>query len=573
VLEDPDRYGYYRPEGDGMMVGLFEPVGKPWHLDGVPPDFAFGTIDPDWDRMAPFLAPAMDRIPLLADCGVRLFFCGPESFTSDVRPLLGPAPELDGYWVAAGMNSLGILLGGGVGQLLAHWIVDGVPPLDVTGYSVGRTATHETSRRFRSERTPEQLGVLFGDAAWPHWKPTTARGIRRSVLHDRHVAAGAHFGVSFGWEFPEWFADAGEHPRTVLDFVRQESHPLVAREHHTVRTAVGVLDMSLMAKLMVQGPNAGAVLNRLSANDVDREVGRLVYTQWLNGRGGIVADVTVSKLADDRFLVVSSDITHREIEPRIRRETRADEVVVVTDVTSATTLLSVQGPASRQLLARLTDADLSNEAFGYLTAQQIHVGYAPVLAGRVTYVGELGYELHVPTEHAAGLYDLLFEEGRDLGIRPVGLAAMAGLRLEKGYRDMGIDIDTTDTVLEAGLGFAVAWDKPGGFIGREAMVAAKAAGAPTDRVVCLFVDDPDADLFGSEPIMLGDQWVGYVRAAAFGHTLGGPVALAQVHHGDGVTAAWLAANRFEVHTPAGRLPAQVRFAPFYDPQRLRILAD
>jgi 4-methylaminobutanoate oxidase (formaldehyde-forming) len=334
-----------------------------------------------------------------------------------------------------------------------------------------------------------------------------------------------------------------------------------------------VLDMSLMAKLMVQGPHAGAVLNRLSANDVDRETGRLVYTQWLDARGGIVADVTVSKLADERFLVICSDITHRQIEPRIRREARADEVVVVTDVTSATTLLSVQGPASRELLGRLTDADLSNTAFPYLTAQHIHVGYAPVLAGRVTYVGELGYELHVPTEHSAGLYDLLFETGRDLGIRRVGLGAMASLRLEKGYRDMGVDIDTTDTVLEAGLGFAVAWDKPGGFIGRDAMLAAKAAGAPVDRIVGLFVDDPQADLFGGEPVLLDGHWVGYVRAAAFGHTLGGPVALAQVHCADGVTSAWLAAGSFEVHTPARRLSARVQLAPFYDPQRLRILAD
>ena len=573
VVEDPDRYGYYRPEGDGMLVGLFEPVGKPWHLDGVPHDFAFGTIDPDWDRMAEFLAPAMDRIPSLADCGVRLFFCGPESFTSDVRPLLGPAPELDGYWVAAGMNSLGILLGGGVGNLMAQWIVDGVAPLDVTRYAVGRVATHETSRRFRADRTPEQLGVLFGDAVWPQWKPSTARDVRRSVLHDRHVAAGAHFGTSFGWEYPEWFAEPGEHPRTVLDFVRQESHPLVAREHHAVREAVGVLDMSLMAKWMVQGPHAAAVLNRLSANDIDREVGRLVYTQWLDTRGRIIADVTVSRLGDERFLVVTSDITHRQIDAWVRRECRPGEVVVCTDVTSATTLLSLQGPASRTLLGRLTDADLSNQAFPYLTAQQIHVGYAPVLVGRVTYVGELGYELHVPTEHAAGLYDLLFATGADLGLRPVGLGAMASLRLEKGYRDMGIDIDNTDTVLEAGLGFAVAWDKPGGFIGRDAMVAARSLGAPRDRVVSLFVDDPDAELFGGEPLLLDGQWNGYIRAAAFGHTLGGPVALAQVHCDDGVTAAWLAANRFEVHTPARRLPATVQLGPLYDPTRSRILAD
>ena len=264
VVEDPDRYGYYRPEGDGMLVGLFEPVAKPWSLDGVPHDFAFGTIEPDWERMAPFLAPAMDRIPALADAGVRLFFCGPESFTSDVRPLLGPAPELDGFWVAAGMNSLGILLGGGVGAVMAQWIVDGVPPVDVTGYAIDRAATFESSRRFRADRTVEQLGVLFGDAVWPAWKPSTGRGVRRSVLHDRHVAAGAHFAPSFGWEYAEWFAAPDERVAPVLDFVRQPSHPLVEREHRAVREAVGVLDMSLMAKLMVQGPHAAAVLQRLT---------------------------------------------------------------------------------------------------------------------------------------------------------------------------------------------------------------------------------------------------------------------------------------------------------------------
>lgn len=573
VLEDPDRYSYYRPEGDGMMIGLFEPVGKPWHLDGVPPEFAFGTIEPDWDRMAPFLVPALDRIPSLADCGVRLFFCGPESFTSDVRPLLGPAPELDGYWVAAGMNSLGILLGGGVGQLLAHWIVEGVAPLDVTNYCVARVATHETSRRFRAERTPEQLGVIFGDAAWPNWQPTTARGIRRSVLHDRHMAAGAHFGVSCGWEFPEWFAEPTEKWQAQSDFGRPASHRFVAREHHTVRQAVRVLDMSLMAKLMVQGPHAGVVLNRLSANEIDREVGRLVYTQWLDRQGGIVADVTITKLAEDRFMVVSSDITHRQIEPRIRRESRHDEVVVVTDVTSGTTLLSVQGPASRQLLSRLTDADLSNGGFPYLTAQFIHVGYSPVLVARVTYVGELGYELHVPAEHAAGLYDLLLGAGIDLGIRPVGLGAMASLRLEKGYRDMGLDIDNTDTVLAAGLGFAVSWDKPGGFIGQEAMVAARALGAPKDRVVSLFIEDPDAYLFGGEPLLHEGRWIGYLRATAFGHTLGGPVALAQVHNDEGVTASWLAAGGFEVQTPTRRMNAIVQMTPLYDPLRQRIMAE
>jgi glycine cleavage system aminomethyltransferase T/glycine/D-amino acid oxidase-like deaminating enzyme len=573
VIEDPDRYGYYRPEGDGMLVGLFEPIAAPWSLDGVPGDASFTTLPPDWDRLGPFLGPALDRIPSLADVGVRMLFCGPESFTPDVHPMLGPAPELDGYFVAAGLNSLGILLGGGVGNVMAQWIVDGVPPVDITGYAVDRAARHETSRRFRAERTVEQLGVLFGDGVWPSWKPATARDVRRSVLHDRLVAEGGHFNVSMGWEFAEWYDINSEHPESRLDFTRPDSFGIVAEEHRTIREAVGVLDMSLMAKLMVQGPDALAVLNRLSTSDIDREIGRLVYTQWLDPSGGIMADLTVTRLGEQQFLVVASDVIHRRVEPMIRRETRPDEVVVVTDTTSAVTLLSLQGPLSRELLTRLSDADFSNEAFPYLSARQIHVGYAPVLAARVTYVGELGWELHVPTEYATHVYDELRSTGADLGFRPVGLAAMNSLRLEKGYRDMGIDIDNTDNPLGAGLGFTVSWDKPGGFVGRDALREAKEQGPPRDRVVSLAVDDATAELFGNEPLLHNGEWVGYVRAAAFGHTIGGPVGLAQVHHEDGVTGDFLAAGGFSLHSPSGTLPVRLQIAPLYDPKRLRILAD
>ena len=571
VIEDPDNYGYYRPEGDGMLVGLFEPVGAPWSLDGVPRGFSFGKLPPDWDRMAPYLGPALDRIPVLSETGVRTFFCGPESFTADVRPLLGPAPELDGYFVAAGLNSLGILSGGGVGKMMAHWIVDGVPPVDATSVAIDRTAGYEVSRRFRAERTVEQLGVLFGDAVWPAWKPSTGRNVRRSVLHDRLAAAGAHFGVSAGWEYPEWFADHGAAPAPALGFQRPAAHDIIGREHAAIREAAGVIDMSLMAKFLVQGPDAGPVLSRLSANDVLLGPGRLVYTQWLNQTGGIVADLTVTCLEPDRFLVIASDIIHRRVEPLIRRAVRPGEVVTVADITSGTTLFTVQGPASRDLIGRLTDADLSNDAFPYLSARPIHVGYAPVLAIRVTYVGELGWELHVPAEYAAGVHDDLSAAGADLGFRLVGLSAMSSLRLEKGYRDMGVDIDNTDNPLEAGLGFAVAWDKPGGFTGRDALLEARAAGPPRHRVVSLIAEDPAIDLFGNEPVFLGGQWVGYVRAAAYGYTVGGAVGLAQVQCADGVTGGWLKSGDFRVHTPAGDVPVRLQIAPLYDPQRLRIL--
>jgi glycine cleavage system aminomethyltransferase T/glycine/D-amino acid oxidase-like deaminating enzyme len=572
VIEDPDSYGYYRPEGDGMLVGLFEPEGAPWSLDGVARDFSFGKLPPDWDRMERFLGPALARIPCLAETGVRTFFCGPESFTADVKPLIGPAPELDGYFVAAGLNSLGILSGGGVGSVVASWIVDGVPPVDTAHIAIDRTATYETSRKFRAERTVEQLGVLFGDAVWPSWKPSTGRNVRRSVLHDRLTAAGGHFAQSAGWEFAEWYAQADEHPVTRLGFGRPESHSVVRREHNTIRHAVGMMDMSLMAKFIVAGPGAAAVLSRLSANNVTAGLGRIVYTQWLDEAGGIVADLTVTWLEPEKFLVVVSDVIHRRIEPLIRRASRPGEILTVTDVTSGTTLMSVQGPASRELIGRLTDADLGNEPFPYMTARNIHVGYAPVLAIRVTYVGELGFELHVPAEYAAGVYDDLAAAGRDLGFAPVGLSAMSGLRLEKGYRDFGVDIDNTDNPLEAGLSFAVAWDKPGAFIGRDALLRARAEGPPRHRVVGLLAEDPAVDLFGNEPVRRDGEWVGYVRAAAYGHTVGGAVGLAQVACADGVTGEWLKGGEFRVQTGAGHVPVQLQIAPFYDPQRLRILA-
>jgi glycine cleavage system aminomethyltransferase T len=458
-----------------------------------------------------------------------------------------------------------------VGKMMAHWIVDGVPPVDATSVAIDRTAGYEVSRRFRAERTVEQLGVLFGDAVWPAWKPSTGRNVRRSVLHDGLAAAGAHFGVSAGWEYPEWFADHGAAPVPAVGFQRPAAHDIIGREHAAIREAVGVIDMSLMAKFLVQGPDAGPVLSRLSANDVLLGPGRLVYTQWLNQAGGIVADLTVTCLEPDRFLVIASDIIHRRVEPLIRRAVRPGEVVTVADITSGTTLFTVQGPASRDLIGRLTDADLSNDAFPYLSARPIHVGYAPVLAIRVTYVGELGWELHVPAEYAAGVHDDLSAAGADLGFRLVGLSAMSSLRLEKGYRDMGVDIDNTDNPLEAGLGFAVAWDKPGGFTGRDALLEARAAGPPRHRVVSLIAEDPAIDLFGNEPVFLGGQWVGYVRAAAYGYTVGGAVGLAQVECADGVTGGWLKSGDFRVHTPAGDVPVRLQLAPLYDPQRLRIL--
>jgi heterotetrameric sarcosine oxidase gamma subunit len=576
VIEDPDRYGYYREEGGGLLVGLFEPVAAPWHPDAIPADSSFAELPPDWDRVGPYLEAAMDRVPILTDVGIRTFFCGPESFTPDIHPMLGPAPELDGYWVAAGLNSLGILLGGGVGSVVAQWLVDGVAPVDVAAYAVERALPYETSRRFRVERTVEQLGVLFGDGAWPTWQPSTARGVRRSPLHDRHVAAGAHMGVSMGWEFPEWFAGSPQQEellRPTPDFGPQAAVDVVAAEHRAVREAVGVMDMTLMTKLSVAGPDAGAVLDRLSTAAVAGAVGRVTYTQWLDASGGIMADLTVTRLAGGRFLVVASDVTHKRVGAMIRRQVRPGEQVVVTDVTSGTVLLSVQGPRSRELLQRMTPDDLSGTALPYLRAREVELDYARVLLARVTYVGELGYEVHVPTEYAPALYDALLDAGADLGLRRVGLAAMGGLRLEKGYRDFGVDIDNTDNPLEVGLDFTVAWDKAGGFVGRDALLALRDdPERGTRAMVQLLVQDPVVRLHGNEPVLLDGRWVGYVRAAGYGHTLGGAVGLAVVEDAGGVTEEWLAGTKLTVDCAGAVVPVTASLRPMYDPERTRILS-
>jgi len=569
IIEELDCYGYFREEGGGMLVGLFEPVGAAWHPEGAPEDFAFGTIPPDWERMTPFLEKAMERIPSLDSAGIRTFFCGPESFTADVAPMLGPAPEMRGLWVAAGLNSLGILQAGGVGSLMAEWMVEGSCPVDIAHYTVERATSVENTRRFRSERIVEQLGVLFGDGSYPTFHNHTARDIRHSPLHDVWVAHRAHFAVSAGWEFVEWFYPEGEPEREIpMTWGRGFWTPWVAEEHRTIREAVGAIDMTLMSKFLVQGPDAATVLDRLSANAVAGDVGSVTYTQWCNDKGGIEADLTVTRLAEDRFMVIVSDISHRRVERMIRDEVRAGEFATVTDMTSAYCLLTIQGPKSRELLQRVSPDDLSEEAFPYLTAREIEIGYSRLTALRVTYVGELGFELLIPSDQARSVWRVLEEAGGDLGFRPVGLAAMHGLRLEKAYRDYGVDIDVTDTPVSAGLSFAVAWDKPVDFRGKAALERLRSD--RTSRLVPLRVDDPAPLLHGGEPVFKDGTWVGYVQVGGFGHTLGTCVGLATVDHADGVTGDWLSSGGFTVAINGQSYPATLQFAPFYDPERKRV---
>ncbi len=569
IIEDPGSYGYFREEGGGLLVGLFEPVGAAWHPEGAPYDFAFGTIPPDYERVTPFLDNAMLRIPSLETAGIRLFFCGPESFTHDVAPMVGPVPELHGMFVAAGLNSVGILSGGGIGKTVAAWIVDGVAPVDMAGYAVERALPFENTFRFRSERVVEQLGVLFGDGLYPTFEQKTARNIRRTPLHDIWKAKGAHFSVSHGWEYPQWFSPSGVVPEVPSTWGRGEWTPWVDAEQLAIRNDVGVIDMTLMSKFLVQGPNAGDVLDRLSANDVNGAVGRVVYTQWLNDAGGIEADLTVTRLDDEVFMVVVSDITHRRVERMVRDEVRDGEFAVITDVTAGYTLLTVQGPKSRELLQRTSPDDLSNDAFPYLTAKTVEIGYSRLTALRVTYVGELGYELYVPADQAVSVWETLEAAGADLGLRPVGLAAMNALRLEKGYRDYAVDIDNTDTPVSVGLAFAVAWDKPTEFRGKQALQALRSD--RSSRIVSFKLDGADAVLHGAEAVLRDGEWIGYVLAGAYGATVGAPLGLATIDWAEGITAAWLAEGGFEVVVAGEKHAATLQLRPLYDPERARVV--
>jgi glycine cleavage system aminomethyltransferase T/glycine/D-amino acid oxidase-like deaminating enzyme len=570
VLEDPGCYGYYREEVGGLMIGLFEPVCAPWNVGRVPEDFSFGELEPDWDRMGPYVEKAMSRVPVSMELGVRKFFCGPESFTPDLQPVVGEAPELRNYFVAAGLNSIGILTGGGLGRVLAHWIVNGSPDVDVTGFNIDRLHTYQRNPEYRRTRTVESLGLVY-QCHYPTRSMQTARGAKKSAFYDRLAARGAHFRDVSGWEGADWYAPAGVEPKVEeLSWGRQSWFPWWAEEHRAAREGVILMDMSFMAKFLVQGRDAGRVLNWISANDVNGESGLITYTQWLNEAGTLEADLTVTKLDDEHYWVVASDTAHRHAETWMRRHIPDEARTFVTDVTSGYAQLNVQGPLSRELLQSVTNVDLSNEAFPFRTAREIDIGYARVMCIRITYLGELGYELYIPTEQATHVYDRLVEAGEPLGARHAGLKALASLRMEKAYRDYGHDIDNTDSVLEAGLGFAVALDKPGGFLGRDAVLAKKAEGPLRKRLVQILIKDPEPMLYHAEIVHRDQRPVGYVRAASYGHTLGGAVGLAMLESDSAIDQAWLDQGHFEVDVAGRRYPAIASLRPLYDPQMKRV---
>lgn len=570
IFEDPDRFAYYREETGGLMVGLFEPVAAPWSLDRIPDDFSFGEIPSDWDRLAPFLEYAMEILPGLENVGVRKLFTGPESFTPDNGFLMGEAPELANFFVAAGFNSLGILTGAGAGSIVASWIADGVPPIDVTDVDIARMSPFQTNRPYLAERSVELLGRLHSTGSWPHSHPTTARNVKRSVIHERLEKAGAHFGESSGWESASWFAPVDANIEFKFTYARQDWFEFHAAEHRAVRSAVALFDLSSMSKFLVQGPDAEATLNLLSGNNIAVPVGQCVYTQWMNARGGIQADVTVTRLAEDRFLVVAAEMFHRRVEAILHRGSAVDARVQVTDVTSGYTLLSVQGPGARDLLSEVTLADLDNAAFPYYTAQQIDLHHGLGLALRMSFVGELGWELYVPTEFALNVYDRIIEVGSEFGLLHAGMETLESTRTEAGRLDYGLDMENSDSPLEAGLGFAVDFDKPGGFVGREVLLAQREERPYKSRLVQFLLEDPEPLLYGEEPILRDGDPVGYLRSGAYGHTLGGAMGFGYVEDEAGVTADFVKAGNFEIQVAGACYSAKASLRSMYDPQNLRV---
>ncbi len=570
VLEDPSHYGYYREEVGGLMIGLFEPVCAPWKIGRVPDDFTFGEIEPDWDRMGPFLEKAMSRVPVTLELGVKKFFCGPESFTPDLQAVIGEAPEVKNYFVTAGLNSVGIIMGPGLGQMMARWILTGDPQVDITGFNMARLHPFQNNPEYRRQRTVESLGMVY-QCHYPSHTMKTARGAKISAIHDRLKANGAYFRDVSGWEGADWFAPAGQN--AVIETHSWGREPWFAcweAEHLAARENVVLMDMSFMPKFLVQGKDSGKVLDYLCANAVNGPAGRITYTTCLNHDGQLMADLTVTKLAPDRFFVVVTDTIHRHVLTWIQRHIPEDAHAFVTDMTSAYAQVNVQGPRSRELLQSVTDTDLSSKPFPFRQAREIAIGFGRVLCVRITYVGELGYELYIPTEQAAHVYDILVAAGKTFGLSHAGLKALNSLRLEKGYRDYGHDMDNTDDPYVAGLGFTVRLDKPGDFIGKAACAERKAAGPLKRRLAQVLVKDPEPLLYHAEVIYRNGSPMGYVRSGSYGHTLGGAVGLFMIEAKEPVDETYVKNGTWEIDIAGKTYPAAVSLTPLYDPEMTKI---
>ena len=566
VLRVPDECAYYKEDAGKILLGAFEPRAKPWGMAGIPEDFCFDQLPEDFDHFEPILEKAVARMPLLAQAGIHTFFNGPESFTPDDRYYLGEVPELKGYWVAAGYNSIGIASSGGAGMALAQWMADGEPPFDLWEVDIRRAQPFQKNRRYLKERVTETLGLLYADH-FPYRQMATARGIRRSPLHGHLKARGAVFGEVAGWERANWFAREGQPREYRYSWQRQNWFDNQRAEHMALREGVGLLDMSSFGKIRVEGRDALAFLQRLCAADMAVPAGRIVYTQMLNARGGIESDLTVTRLSETAFLLVVPGATLQRDLAWLRRHL-GDEWAVITDITAAEAVLPLMGPRSRALLSLVSPNDFSNAAHPFGTARDIEIGMGLARAHRVTYVGELGWELYVPADQAAHVFETLVEAGEQVGLTLCGLHAMDSCRIEKAYRHFGHDITDEDHVLEAGLGFAVKTGK-GDFIGRDAVLRKRDAGLGR-RLVQFRLRDPGPLLFHNEPILRDGRIVGQLTSGNYGHALGAAIGLGYVPCRPDETPEEMLAADYSIDGAGRIVPAEASLSPLYDPGSARV---
>jgi len=566
TLRDPGNYTYFKEETGKIMAGFFEPRGKVWRMDQVPRDFSFSSLPEDWEHIGPVFERAVHRVPALGECGLQLFFNGPEAFTPDGVYYLGEAPEVDGCFVAAGFNSVGIQSAGGVGWALADWIADRHPPMDLNSVDIRRALPFQADEGYLRERVPESLGLLYA-MHWPFRQYESARGQRLSPLHGRIAAAGAVFGETAGWERPNWYAEPGQAKQYEYSYGKQNWHENMMRECAGVRDAVGLFDQTSFAKFLVHGPDALEVLNFVSVADIDAAHGKAVYTQWCNDRGGIEADLTVNRLGDDRFYVVTSAVSEVRDWAWLRRAA-VGRRVTMTNITQDQAMIGLMGPRSRALLSELTSVDLSNEGFAFGTGQHIEVAGIEVMALRMSYVGELGWELYAPNATAGALYDVLVEVGARHGLVHAGYHAMNSLRLEAGMRHWGHDITDQDTPLEAGLGFTIAWDKPGDFTGRAALQAQRME-PRTRRLLQFRLEDPDRLTYHDEPILRNGSLVGRTTSSMWSASQDRCCSMGYVEHSDAITAGWLADGTWEITVAGTRVPASASIRSWYDPTNER----
>ena len=571
VVRDPDGSIYFRGRDEALMLGAFQQTSKPWLVERVPDDFAFQLLEPDWEHFQAPLNEGLKRLPLLNSVGIARFVNGPESFTPDGNPLVGETAQLRRLYTSAGFNSSGLAYSGGVGEALAQWIVADEPPGDLWAVDVRRFRREQSDRAYLRERGVEVISTHMR-MAYPNVEFDRGRELVRSPLHDRLAAHGACFGEKMGVERPNWFGRPGEAPTTEYSFDRQNWFSASRAEHLAARSDVAVFDQSGFAKFEIKGPAALSLLQRVCSNDIDVPVGQVVYTAMLTSRGTFASDLTVLRIDAARFLMITGTAQYVSDRAWLERHRHDREPVTIIDRSAELAMLGVMGPRSRELLQGLTTADLSNETFPFSTTREVEIAGIRCRAVRITYVGELGWELYVPVDRAAALLDSLWAAGGPFGLVNAGHYAINSLRLEKGYRAWGTDLSMDHTPIEAGLGFAVAWDKAIPFIGREPLWAQRNGHPPTKRMLSFVLEDPEPVLWGGELILRDGECVGHTTSGAYGHSLGASVALGYVSlptPGDGADALTL--GRYQIDVGGRHHWARASKSPPFDPNRARIL--